>query len=82
MSDWNFDMSQAPRGSWHTVTRKIGKNEVETEEHVPDLIIAAGNDGVVTLSRWLPREGRWNMFTAAVPPRAWQPWPSHPETSP
>jgi hypothetical protein len=68
MSDWNFDMSQAPRGSWRAVTRKIGKNEVETEEHVPDLIIAAGNDGVVTLSRWLPREGRWNMFTAAVPP--------------
>ena len=51
MSGWNFDMSQAPRGSWHTVTRKIGKNEVETEEHVPDLIIAAGNGGVVTLSR-------------------------------
>lgn len=75
---WNFDISQAPKGVMRSVTRTIGKNEVTTEEHVPALIIAAGNDEVVTLSKWLPKEGRWSMFTKDVPPLAWQPWPSHP----
>lgn len=79
MSEWNFDMTQAPRGTVRSVTRTIGKNEVTTEEHVPDLIIAAGNDGVVTVSRWLPKEARWNMFSDKTPPMAWQPWPQHPE---
>ncbi len=41
-------------------------------------IIAAGNEGVVTKSRWLAKEDRWVMFTQAVPPLAWQPWPAHP----
>jgi acetolactate synthase-1/3 small subunit len=46
---------------------------------VIDQIIAAGNDRVVTLSRWLPKEGRWSMFTKDTPPVAWKPWPKHPE---
>lgn len=75
---WNFDISQAPKGSMRSVTRTIGKNEVTTEEHVPALIIAAGNDEVVTRSKWLPKEGRWSMFTKDAPPLAWMPWPSHP----
>lgn len=43
-------------------------------------IIAAGNKGVVTASRWIEKEGRWSMFTKAVPPLAWQLWPKHPDT--
>ena len=82
MTQWNFNMDEAPRGNIRSVTRIIGKNEVTTEEHVPDVIIAAGNDGVVTLSRWLPKEGRWNMFSAKVPPLAWMHWPQHPEAQP
>ncbi len=81
MSAWNFNMNEAPKGTTRTVTRTIGKNEVTTEEHVPALIIAAGSDGVVTLSKWLPKERRWNMFTEATPPIAWMPWPSHPEAT-
>jgi hypothetical protein len=75
---WNFDMSAAPLGTVREVTRTIGKNEVTTTEHVHALIIAAGNGGIVTVSKWLPNEGRWNMFTKAVPPIAWMPWPEHP----
>lgn len=78
MSDWNFDMGKAPRGSVRTVSRTIGKNTVEAEEFIPDMIIAAGDCGVVTASRWLPKEGRWNMFAKAEQPLAWMPWPSHP----
>ena len=82
MSDWNFDISQAPRGTTRMVVRVIGKNTVTSEEHIPDLIIAAGNGGVVTVSKWFPKEGRWNMFTKDTPPLAWMPWPAHPAAMP
>lgn len=79
---WNFDMAAAPRGEHRTVKRIIGKNEVEVLEHIPVTIIAASaTGGVVTPSRWLPDQGRWNMFTVASPPIAWQEWPKHPEVS-
>jgi hypothetical protein len=78
---WNFNIDEAPRGEWRTVKRVIGKNTVDVEYYDAPLIIAAGNGGVVTTSRWLPKEGRWNMFTREVPPLAWQPWPSHPEAA-
>lgn len=78
---WNFNMDEAPRGSVRTVTRKIGRNDGTFQEFVPDLIIAAGNGGIVTLSKWLPKEGRWNMFTQAVPPISWMPWPDHPHAA-
>jgi hypothetical protein len=77
--DWNFNMDEAPRGRTVSVTRQIGKNVVVGEEFFFDYIIAAGNDRVVALSRWLPKEGRWSMFTKDTPPVAWMPWPQHPE---
>lgn len=42
-------------------------------------IIALGSVGTVTLSRWMPKENRWEMFTKDCPPIAWQPWPTAPE---
>lgn len=77
---WNFNMDEAPRGAEREVRRMVGNPPVERvwTEHVPVQIIAAGSCGVVTLSRWLPLEERWNMFTKTTPPVAWQPWPTHP----
>jgi hypothetical protein len=75
---WNFNISEAPKGHYEDVTRAVGKNTVTSSQHVPQRIIAAGNGGVVTTSRWLPDEERWEMFTKAVPPLAWQIWPDHP----
>jgi hypothetical protein len=43
-------------------------------------IIAAGNEGVVTVSRWNDKRQAWSMFTTATPPLAWMPWPKHPNT--
>lgn len=79
MADWNFNMDDAPRGRTETRTRK-GKDGSQTEyEHfVPVKILAAGSGDVVTISRWLPDEQRWNMFSKDVPPIAWQPFPDHP----
>ena len=76
--DWNFNIEEAPRGEWRKAKRIVGKNEVEVDYYDAPTIIAAGNGGVVTPSRWLPKEERWNMFTKDVPPIAWQPWPAHP----
>ena len=75
---WNFDISQAPKGKTKKITRTLKGKEVETELHVPEKILAAGNEGVVTLSHWIEKEQRWNMFTKDVPPLAWMPWPKHP----
>lgn len=77
--EWNFDIEQAPKGTTTTVQKTIGKAVVNQSIHVPALIIASGTDGVVTLSKWLPKEERWNMFSKNVPPLAWMPWPSHPD---
>jgi len=41
-------------------------------------IIAAGTNGLVTISRWNEKRQAWSMFTANVPPVAWMPWPRHP----
>jgi hypothetical protein len=75
---WNFDISQAPKGTTRMVERFIGKKTATIEEHVPVKIIAAGNAGVVTVSQWLAKEERWVMFSKSTPPLAWMLWPDHP----
>lgn len=74
MTEWNFNIAEAPRG--HTETR-IAKGK-PYEVFVGDRIIAAGTGDTVTVSQWLPKFNRWEMFTVDVPPIAWMPWPEHP----
>lgn len=78
---WNFDISQAPKGKTdYLTTGKTNKDgsPVLRKVHVAPRIIAAGNGLITTVSKWLPDEGRWEMFTKDVPPLAWMPWPTHP----
>lgn len=84
---WNFDISQAPRGAWKSITGKAAGREnaaFERQVHVREKVFSAGNGGVVTVSWWLPDEKRWCMFAKEVPPLAWMPWeenaplPQHP----
>lgn len=80
MMTWNFDISQAPKGGFTEAkapTGPRGKERLVRTYHAPK-IIAAGNNGVVTISKWLHEAERWEMFTKGTPPLAWQPWPSHP----
>ncbi|MDB5531565.1 MAG: hypothetical protein JWR51_4668 [Devosia sp.] len=74
MTDWNFDISAAPRG--HTETRTAKGQPYEA--FVGDPIIVATEDGTVTLSQWLPKTERWEMLGKDEAPIAWQPWPKHP----
>lgn len=83
-NEWNYDMSAAPRGRTEkrVYQHKSQKDKtVERDVFVPELIIAASkSDRVVTASRWLPNESRWNMFAKGEEPLAWMPWPTHPES--
>jgi hypothetical protein len=93
MTEWSFDIEEAPRGTWSIVSQPVGENRTRNiKVFTPDLIIAAANGGIVTISRWVPDklkkgekrelrrdEGRWMMFTREVPPLAWMPMPKHPD---
>ena len=75
MSDWQFDIENAPRGRDVQLARPKGSTRTV---HQPELVILASADGkTVTVSRWIPAEGRWNMGKNEQPV-AWQPYPSHP----
>ncbi len=75
--EWNFDLSQAPKGHTKVIVGKVRGEEYLKEIWVPDQIIAAGN-GVVTLSHWNTKRQAWSMFTEDCPPIAWMPFPKHP----
>lgn len=72
MAEWNFDMTKAPRGKVRLVAAGQGKGTRKVPERVD--IIAASACGVVTVTRWLDDQKRWNMFTSEVGPIAWMPY--------
>ena len=79
--DWNFEIEAAPRGQTTLQPRKVGDKETTVSVFVPDRVILATKCGKVTLSEWLPKEGRWMMLAAGEQPVAWQLWPEHPALS-
>lgn len=71
MSDWNFNMAEAPRGR-----EVIAGKGTRT---IPVPILAAYPDGkTVAKTRWLPDAERWDGMTKDQSPIAWQNWPDHP----
>jgi hypothetical protein len=92
MSDWNFNISEAPRGKTVLVEqfRKTadGVKLANVETFIPDFIWAASNCGKVIKSYWVPANNHHNGYFAGFPsepkygsdPIAWQPFviPSHP----
>lgn len=76
MSEWRFDIENAPRGC---MVDRLGPKGSTRKVHVPDLVIIAAPDGeTVTVSRWIPDEKRWNMIGKNETPVAWMAFPSHP----
>lgn len=74
MTIWNTELSKAPRGHYRITAISNGKGSTRKVPE-PVTIVAASACGMVCLTRWLDDEKRWNMFTAEVPPIAWQPYP-------
>ena len=81
MSNWNFDVTQAPRGRDVTKTKTIGGKEVEYTVFERDPIFVATKCGKVTTSYWIPKESRWCMLAEGEEPVAWLPWPEYPSRS-
>ena len=71
MTAWSFDMAKAPRGKVRLVPSGQGNGTRKVPERVD--IIAASACGIVTLTRWLDEQRRWDMFTREAPPIAWMP---------
>ena len=72
MGTWSFDITKAPRGRYRIVAMANGKGTRKVFEPVE--IITASACGVVSVSRWVDDEKRFDMFTAEVPPIAWMPF--------
>lgn len=77
MTNWNFNMEEAPKGYFKDTEIKI-KGEVKiVKKYIKENVIVAGEKNTVTVSNWIPSDERWNMFTKDCPPVAWIPFPKH-----
>jgi hypothetical protein len=79
MTEWNFDLSQAPRGRKVASTVTVKGVEHVRDTFVPAKVILATKCRKVTLSHWLPDEERWLMLAKGEQPKAWHAWPQYPE---
>lgn len=85
MTNWNHDISAAPRGKMVPYTRKGKDGPVQSEQYRKEYILAVDVHGDVYQSYWIPPrytqtgsllEGnRWSGFNPGVDPIAWAPWP-------
>ena len=78
MSDWNFNIAEAPRGKTVTKTSTVKDKGVSREVFVPTPVILATKCGQVMASEWLPKPERWHGLATDEQPVAWWPWPTHP----
>jgi hypothetical protein len=91
MPDWNFDISEAPRGTVQEIeqTRVYSDKSVETvrELFVPNWLWLASKCGKVIKAHWIPEKGRdggrWLGFNKGEEAVAWMPFviPEHPHVS-
>lgn len=78
---WNFNMDECPKSYFVEVTKtnRLGVTSTYKEVVEVPVILASADCDTVTVSRWLPKEKRWNMFAKKQAPLAWQPFPTHPK---
>jgi len=87
VTQWNHDISAAPRGKMVPYTRKGKDGPVQAEQYRKEYILAVDVHGDVYQSYWIPPrftqsggllEGnRWSGFNPDVDPIAWAPWPEY-----
>jgi hypothetical protein len=85
MTDWSFNIDEAPRGKTVTVTKTVRGEQREVEETRREYILAVHADGTVDQSYWIPPRhtqsgavldgNRWSGFNVGRDPIAWAPWP-------
>lgn len=75
MTEWNFKIEEAPKIHYKDASYESNGKTVERVKFEPIQLWLASKCGIVTVSYWLPKEGRWNMFKKGEQPIAWQPYP-------
>jgi hypothetical protein len=83
MSNWNQDMTSAPRGRTVQTQRLVAdKNSASGQslrvvnEFIRDDVILNTKCSKALKSYWIPDEQRWAGLSKAEEPIAWQPWPT------
>lgn len=75
---WNFNIDDAPRGKYKTVSFVKEGKLISREVFQPENVITASKCGRVIVSQWLDEEKRWSMYGVNELPIAWQDYPRHP----
>lgn len=77
--EWNFNIKECPKSYFVAVktTDSLGR-EFEKQKVVEVPVILATSCETVTVSRWLPKEQRWNGLSKFEQPIAWCVFPTHP----
>ena len=79
MTDWNYDISEAPKGSYTEIYQNSRVGGYYRQKFVPDLVILATGCGAVIKSFWSDKRQNWSGLATGEQPVAWQPWPTPPE---
>ena len=74
--DWNFNMSEAPRGKVLTLKSKDGKRTMSQFIPEPCHVLLNGK----VYQTWRLEDGRWNGFTKDQEGDAWVAFPKPPNT--
>lgn len=77
---WNRDPSQAPKSYDREVETSVGgKTKTKIATKYIYIWAALQSPQVVSRTRWLPDEGRWEGMTRGQEPLAWLPYePEYP----
>jgi hypothetical protein len=82
MTQFNHDISAAPRGRHETKTRIIDGKEHNYDVFTPEKVLIVDETGKVFGTYWVEpgkysKNGRWSGWCEGQEPIAWAPWPTY-----
>lgn len=72
MTDWNPNISKAPRGRFIIRNRKFGKGNADTKVFAADKVLLLTKCGQEIVSQYLPDSKRWEGLATNEQPVGWQ----------
>ena len=76
MTQWNYDISQAPRGKAVEAKRQGRDGEITVKRFEPDTVILSTKCRAVVRSFWSEKRESWSGLATGETPIAWMAWPS------
>lgn len=74
--EWNYDISQAPRGKIVEAKRQGKDGEYTLKRFEPETVILSTKCGSVVKSFWSDKRQSWSGLATGETPIAWMAWPS------